>query len=151
MRDAELDPAARLWSLPAQRTKNGRPHEVPLSDAAIAIIGSLPKFAGSDYMFTGTGRTPFSGFSRGLARLKTAMTSRGKEETPHWTLHDLRRTAATGMAGLGIAPHIIEAAMNHVSGSRAGIAGVYNRHHHSDEKRAALDTWAFHIKRIVNK
>ena len=68
---------------------------------------------------------------------------------PHWTVHDLRRTVVTGMAEIGIAPHIIEAIVNHVSGHKGGVAGVYNRAKYSQEKRAALQRWADHVERIV--
>jgi integrase len=69
---------------------------------------------------------------------------------PHWRLHDLRRTAATGMAGIGISPHIVEAALNHVSGFRAGVAGTYNRYNYANEKRAALERWALHVQGTVS-
>ena len=72
-----------------------------------------------------------------------------KPATP-WILHDLRRTAATGMAELGIPPHIIEAVLNHVSGARAGVAGVYNRAAYAPEKKAALERWAAHIEGLVS-
>jgi len=70
--------------------------------------------------------------------------------TPPWRLHDLRRTAATGMADIGIPPHIVEAALNHVSGAKAGVAGTYNRAAYANEKRAALERWALHIERLVS-
>jgi integrase len=69
---------------------------------------------------------------------------------PPWRLHDLRRTAATGMAEIGIAPHIVEAALNHVSGVKAGVAGTYNRATYAEEKRAALERWASHVEGIVS-
>ena len=69
---------------------------------------------------------------------------------PPWRLHDLRRTAATGMAEIGIAPHIVEAALNHVSGARAGVAGTYNRAAFAPEKRAALERWAAHVEGLIS-
>ncbi len=150
MRRSELDLTHGTWSLPRARTKNDRPHEVPLSDAALDIIESVPVFAAGDFIFSGTGRSPFSGFSRAFSRLNDRMTQLADASIPHWTLHDLRRTAATRMAGLGVAPHVIEAALNHISGSKAGVAGIYNRHSHAEEKRAALDGWAGEVQRIVN-
>jgi integrase len=66
-----------------------------------------------------------------------------------WTIHDLRRTAATRMADLGIQPHVIEAVLNHVSGHKAGVAGIYNRSTYATEKRAALDTWGNHVQVII--
>lgn len=156
MRWLELDLGARLWTLPRERSKNDTAHEVPLSDQALAIIERLPRIAGkAKLVFTTTGETPMSGFSRGKERLdklvladlqEAARRSGGdpdKVEPPdRWTLHDLRRTMASGMARLGIQLPIIEKVLNHSSGSFAGIVGVYQRHSFSDEKRAALERWA---------
>jgi integrase len=88
---------------------------------------------------------PFSGWSNSKTRLDVRI-----EETagklPHWTPHDFRRTAATMMAEIGIQPHVIEAILNHVSGHKSGVAGVYNR---AAEKRTALDLWAEHLTGII--
>ena len=96
-------------------------------------------------MFTTNGRTPVSGWSKIKKKLDATMGS-----ARPWRLHDLRRTCATGMASIGIAPHVIEACLNHVSGSRAGVAGVYNRYGHMPEKKAALERWAAHVEAIVS-
>lgn len=145
MSRTELDLEARLWSLPAERTKNGRFHAVWLADAALAVLAKVPRLAGTDLMFTGTGRTPVSGFSRAKRELDQAMGS-----GPRWTLHDCRRTVASGMGDeLGIAPHVVEAVLNHASGAKAGVAGVYNRSEYAAEKRAALERWAAHVEQIV--
>ena len=108
------------------------------------------------FVFSTNGRSPISGFSKTKMRLDGAMLAearkeRGKEITiPSWRLHDLRRTCATGMAGLGVAPHIIEAVLNHVSGAKAGVAGTYNREAYQEEKRAALERWASHVSAIIS-
>lgn len=142
--DSEIN--GELWTLSAARTKNGREHEVPLSDLALNIIKSIPRRDKRDLLF-GTGAGPFSGFSKA----KAAMDSRlGKKVSP-WRLHDLRRTAATGMARLGVQPHVIEAVLNHISGHKAGVAGVYNRATYRTEKSAALKLWAEHIQRILSE
>jgi integrase len=92
-----------------------------------------------------SGDTPFAGLSKAKRRLDTA------SGVSQWTLHDLRRTAATGMAVCGARPHVIEAALNHISGdSKRGVAGIYNRARYSDEIRKALQAWADHIGGIVN-
>jgi integrase len=129
--------------LPQERTKNGREHIVPLSDAAKAILDRFPR---GDRLFVfGRDDTGYSGFTRSKERLDKRI-----GEIAHWTVHDLRRTAATLMAGeLRIQPHIIEAVLNHVSGHKAGVAGIYNRASYEKEKRAALALWAEHLTAIV--
>lgn len=71
------------------------------------------------------------------------------EGVAHWQFHDLRRTCASGMGDIGIAPHIVEACLNHISGARAGVAGIYNRAEYASEKRIAFDCWATHVEQIV--
>ncbi len=100
---------------------------------------------GTDLVFTTTGTTPLSGWSKIKKRLDGILGN----TVPPWRLHDLRRTAATGMASIGIAPHIVEAALNHVSGAKASVAGIYNRHQYEPEKQAALERWANHVERLV--
>jgi integrase len=133
---SELDLDTKVWTIPRERTKNDMAHEVPLSDPAIEILRSMPKISGrARYVFTTTGTTPVGGFSRAKDRLDTAvsaMTDRA-ESLARWTFHDLRRTAASGMARLGINLPVIEKVLNHTSGSFAGIVGVYQRHSFADE------------------
>lgn len=140
---SELDLAGGLWRLPAERTKNGRSHDVPLSHTALSLISETPAIENRDYLF-GEGKGAFSGFSRAKRALdeRTGLTAQ-------WRLHDLRRTCATGMANLGTLPHVVEAVLNHVSGTRAGVAGIYNRASYSNEKRAALELWAKHVTALV--
>jgi len=140
MMRAELTDDGATWNIPGVRTKNKRPHVVPLAPLARKLICT-----GSEgFVFTITGRSPVSGWSKIKRRLDENM------KIPPWRLHDLRRTAATGMAEIGIAPHIVEAALNHVSGVKAGVAGTYNRAVYAEEKRAALERWASHVERIVS-
>ena len=141
----ELDLAGALWSLPAARSKNKRPHDVPLSAPALKILSEAPQQANRPLIF-GRGEGPFSGFTNAKTRLDAQV---GASE--HWTLHDLRRTAATLMGDkLGILPHVVEAVLNHVSGHKAGVAGIYNRATYTNEKRAALDVWAAHVVKLLN-
>lgn len=137
------------WHLPALRTKNGRAHDVPLSKAAAAILRSVEPVTGSvGYIFTTTGNVPVSGFDKARKNIAARMTARATEERgepveiPHWTFHDLRRTAATGMARLGLPVRVTEAVLNHVSGTAAGIVSVYQRYDYEIEKRRALEAWA---------
>ena len=143
MRWAELDMEKRLWTLPAERTKNKRKHEVPLSPAAMAIIDRLPRTS-DEFVFSVRG-TPVTGFGYNWDRLRELL----PPDMPQWVVHDLRRTAASGMAALGVSLPVIEKVLNHVSGSLAGIVGVYQRHEFAAEKRAALRQWADHVERLV--
>jgi integrase len=154
---AELELDANIWTIAKERSKNGVAHEIPLSGAALRILEALPRIeAGSrpaSFVFTTNGRTPPSGFSKARARINAAIleeaTATGQEPLTPWTLHDLRRTAASGMAGLGIAPHVVEAVLNHRSGTIKGVAKVYNRYNYATEKRAALEQWARRLAAIV--
>ena len=161
---AEIDFDKQLWSLPADRTKNGRPHDVPLSASAIAILEKMPRLA--DRVFPSAKKTSertISGFSKTKRRIDALILEERKrraaawdqpsddvEPMPAWVLHDLRRTTVTGMAELGVQPHVIEAVVNHVSGHKAGVAGVYNRATYAVEKREALERWSAHIASIVD-
>ncbi|MCJ2055100.1 integrase arm-type DNA-binding domain-containing protein [Methylobacterium sp. J-048] len=135
-----------LWSLPGARTKNRLPHDVALSPVALEVIRLGPLRVGRDLIF-GTRENGFSGWSKAKSELDARILSNGDEVRP-WRLHDLRRTAATGMAALGTLPHVVEAVLNHISGHRAGVAGIYNRHAYAAEKRAALDEWSNHVAKI---
>lgn len=140
--------------LPPERTKNSRQHEVPLSRQAKAILERQSKRKGRDFVF-GIGELGFSGWSDCKARLDQALlalrrkTNRKAKAMPDWRLHDLRRTCATGMAEFGVQPHIIEAVLNHVSGHKAGVAGIYNRARYAGEMRDALQRWADHLDQIT--
>jgi len=142
------------WHLPGSRTKNGRPHTVPLPNTARELIATMRGDSG--FLFTTNGRTRVSGWSRMKARLDAAMLALAREERgpkaviAPWRLHDLRRTAVTGMAELGIRPDVIELTVNHISGHRGGIAGVYNKSELLDERRAALERWSLHVAGLVS-
>lgn len=130
-----------VWKIP--QTKNDRPHTLPMTPAALEIIEALPVFEGP-FLFTTTGgEIPFAGFSKFKARLDKAAGVTG------WRLHDLRRTAATGIAGLGFPPHVVERILNHVRGVISGVAAAYNRHGYENEMRAALEAWSRYVESIV--
>jgi integrase len=142
----EVDLDARLWTLPAARAKNSVEHSIPLSDQTVEILKVLPRIAGSDFVFTINGRNPI----RGADAIKRRLDALTAPNTPPWVLHDIRRTVASGMARLGINLPVIEKLLNHVSGTFAGIVGVYQRHSFADEKRAAMQTWARHVEQLVS-
>ena len=145
-----------LWTIPEHRTKNGLPHDVPLTPAAEKLLAALHRRDGRDFVF-GSRAGPFSGWSKAKAELDGRMLAAAKEQHGcdakllPWRLHDLRRTASTRMAELGVFPHVVEAVLNHVSGHKAGVAGVYNRAVYSEAKRAALDLWGAHVAKLVGE
>ena len=151
LRWSEVSLDESLITLPGERTKNHRPHAIPLSEPAKSIIEMQPRrltAAGlpRDLIF-GIGDGPFSGWSNSKNKLNAKIEQTG---TPlsGWQPHDLRRSFATHAAEIGIAPHIIEACLNHV-GSRSGVSGVYNRALYEREKRIALDRWAEWLLAVV--
>jgi integrase len=144
------------WTLPGSRSKNGDEHVVPLSPEVVAILEALPRIG--RFIFTTTGKSPVSGFTRAKERVdrlmietanRTLTASADPVAIPPFTIHDLRRTAATGMAGLRFPPHVVEAVLNHRSGTRRGVAGVYNRFNYAEEKRAAIEAWAMFVVETV--
>lgn len=148
-----------MWQIPATRTKNRRPHVVPLPLLARDLIANVRSMSGKrGLVFTTTGETPVSGWSKVKRRLDEAMLEAARKEfaaarrdpseakIAPWRLHDLRRTAVTGMAELGVRPDVIEKVVNHVSGYRGGVAGVYNRSELMAERRTALERWAAHVQ-----
>lgn len=159
-----------IWSLPRERTKNGTAHAVPLSKPAREILRALlpddaneakrvlndRRTAGA-LVLPGAAETPFAGWSKAKRALdKAIMDARTKAganavSLVPWSVHDLRRTVATGLQRLGVRLEVTEAVLNHISGSRSGIAGVYQRHDWAAEKRAALDAWAAHVVMIVKR
>lgn len=151
MRWTEL--AGNAWTIPGQRTKNHREHTVPLSPQALTLIEAQSHRNDRDFIFgdgprrLGDTQRGFSGWSKAKAALDERIVDAQGKPLPAWTIHDLRRTAATMMADkLGVLPHIIEAVLNHISGHRAGVAGVYNRARYEAEMRAALCAWGDYVE-----
>ncbi|MGI9503692.1 MAG: site-specific integrase, partial [Geminicoccaceae bacterium] len=143
MRWSEIDLERRLWEIPGTRTKNHRPHQVPLSDQVLGILETLDRRQGRDLIF-GTGKGGFSGFGQSKAR------SDRRSGLSGWRVHDLRRTAVTGMVEIGIQPHVVEAVVNHISGHKGGVAGIYNKATYATEKRQALKAWANALEAIAH-
>jgi integrase len=144
----EVSPDLSTWTIPASRAKNSHAHTVPLSEQAQAVLRAAPRQSheagdcGLDLVFSARGG-PFAGWSKAKAQLDEA------SGVKNWRIHDLRRTVATGLQKLGVRLEVTEAVLNHVSGSRAGIVGVYQRHNWADEKRAALNAWGAHVAALV--
>jgi integrase len=151
---SEVDFDNPTITLPPARTKNKRKHVLPLSASALGILKAQPHRTLGDSsprdLLFGFGGGPFSGWSIAKKKLEAKITEgRMEKPLPHWTLHDLRRTAATRMADLGVQPHVIEAVLNHVSGHKSGVAGIYNRSTYEREKRQALELWADYVAAVA--
>jgi integrase len=130
----------RIWQLPARRTKNGKDHVVHLSPEALSILGRLKQHEA--FVFC-VGKRPFQDFSRHKRKLDLIC------GVSNWRLHDLRRTCVSGMAALGIAPHVADKILNHQSGTISGVAAVYQRHEFFAERKAALMLWGSHVGSIL--
>ena len=138
-----------VWTIPGSRTKNGRTFSLTLPPLALQIIAKVPVIESeSGFIFTTNGRTPVSGFSVAKRQLDAAMKGAG-HAVPEFRLHDLRRTAATGMARLGTSLPVIEKVLNHISGSFGGIVSVYQKFDYASEKADALARWAQHVDGLV--
>jgi integrase len=144
LRWVEIDREKRAIALPGERTKNKRAHTI-VSDAAIKIVECVPRVVGMQHVFGGAADSGFWPWGRS----KAALDARLDGEVKAWVLHDLRRSCATGMAELGVAPHVIEMALNHQSGSKGGIAGIYNRSRYAKEAAQAFALWSDHVAKIA--
>ena len=139
----EINTGTRTWKLPSSRTKNAKAHEVYLSDQAIAVLGRADKTG--KFVFSRSGTVPFQDFSLAKRELDQLSGVIG------WRLHDLRRTCVSGMARLGIAPHVADKILNHQNGTISGVAAVYQRHDFLSERKKALEMWGAHVQRAVAK
>jgi integrase len=137
----EIDLKTRTWNLSSVRTKNAKPHEVHLSKPVIEVFNRAEP-AGK-FVFSRSEANSFQDFSllkRELDRL-SGVTG--------WRLHDLRRTCVSGMARLGVAPHVADKILNHQAGTISGVAAVYQRHDFLSERREALERWGAHVGLII--
>ena len=137
----ELDLQQRIWTIPKSRTKNGKAHVVHLSDQAVGVLKRADQ--NGPLVFSLLGTKPFQEFSRAKSLLDELS---GVSE---WRLHDLRRTCVSGMARLGVAPHVADKILNHQAGTISGVAAVYQRHEFIAERRAAMDLWGAHIGELL--
>jgi integrase len=139
----ELDLAQRIWTLPRTRTKNAKLHAVHLSEQSMAVLRRLDRRG--PCVFSPVGKKPFQKFSKAKRLLDQLSGVTG------WRLHDLRRTCVSGMARLGIAPHVADKILNHQAGTISGVAAVYQRHEFLSERRQALDLWGAHVGKMLNE
>jgi integrase len=150
LRWSEINFDKGVIELPPARTKNKKPHQVPMSETVAAILRAQTRFENRDLVF-GYRDGPYQGWGEAKENLDARIAARTGKPLEPWTVHDLRRSTATHMADLGVQPHIIEAILNHVSGHKGGIAGIYNRANYAAEKTQALTLWAKHLAAIVKK
>lgn len=136
----ELDEKTRTWSIPSSRTKNKRTHMVHLSEQAWSVIEARPK---GTFVFATSGKKPFSAFAKGKEAIDQLCGVSG------WRVHDLRRTVVSGMARLGVPPHVADKILNHQAGTISGVAAVYQRHDFLTERKDALDRWSSHVSQII--
>lgn len=139
----EIEIGTRTWKLSSARTKNAKAHEVYLSDQAIGVLSRVKKTG--EFIFSRTGKVPFQDFSPAKREIDQLSGVAG------WRLHDLRRTCVSGMARLGIAPHVADKIFNHQNGTISGVAAVYQRHDFLAERKMALETWGAHVQRTVGR
>src|SRR5229473_1134901 len=137
----ELDLTGRVWTLPKSRAKNAKAHVVHLSQQSLTLLKGTGRRTG--FVFSFDRVKPFNVFSRAKRELDKISGITG------WRLHDLRRTCVSGMARLGIAPHVADKILNHQAGTISGVAAVYQRHDFLAERREALETWGAHVTRIA--
>jgi len=142
----EVDQDHQLWNLPAERTKNGRPHTIPLSTQAWTLIEARPRFAGCDFVFTIDGKRAVNNWDE----VKHRISAKAGITASSWRLHDLRRTCASGMQRLGVSVPVVEKALNHGSNSFRGIIATYQTHDYADEIRVALQRWGDHVEDLVS-
>jgi integrase len=158
MKWAHVDKQRALWELPGEDTKSGRPHDVPLSAAALDILFAkdkrgnylFPRFEGLHVWTTTSGAKPISGWSKAKAALDKIITAKRKGKAlASWTVHDIRRTVATHLAKTGVPVHVVSALLNHTAGSTMGITAIYARHRYLDERRAALEAWGKYVEGLA--
>ncbi len=148
MRWREIDLDGSTWTIARERTKNGKAHTIDLCPQVVAMLAPVGETIAArfacyvdDLVFSTTGTTSVSGFGRVKARIDARMKKILGDRFEPWRTHDLRRTAASGMAGLGFQPQVIERVLNHVSGAQGGLVSVYQRHEYREERKRALLAW----------
>jgi integrase len=153
MQWSEISDDLSTWTIPGSRMKNGRPHDVHLAEPARAVLRTLPRIKGRDLIFSTTGATPVSGFSKAKTALDAAMArvrgeieaKTGRKTATPWRLHDFRRTGVSTLARLGFDSIVVDKLLAHQPGKLKGVAAVYQRHDFANERARALDAWAAHV------
>jgi integrase len=139
----DLNVPRQIWVIPGEHAKNGKPHLVHLSAPMRSLLRATPRTG--DIVFSADGQTLFQGYSKAKVRLDRL------SRVSHWTLHDLRRTVVSGMARLGVAPHVADKILNHQGGTISGVAAVYQRHEFLKERQDALRLWGEHVMVLTRR
>jgi integrase len=159
MRWSELSPDGCTWLIPGARVKNGKPHDVHLSPPARQILRLIPRRNGYDLVFSTTGKTPISGFSRAKKALDAAIAvgrdkrrkaARTSPAIIPWRLHDIRRTGVSTLARLGVDSIVADKLLGHQAAKLRGVAAVYQRHDFAEERARALEMWAAYVIDLIN-
>lgn len=137
---SEIDITARIWTIPTERSKNARAHRIYLSDQAMAILAQVPRFTGSDLVFSASGQNQYSRWSQAKKALDRDCGVTG------WRLHDIRRTIVTHMAANGVPPHVADKLLSHKTGAINGVAAVYQQHDFFKEQSQALINWGHDVE-----
>ena len=143
MRREELDLAQRVWTIPGSRAKNAKAHIVHLCHQSLTVLKD--RNDRGPFVFSVLGAKPYQEFSKAKRELDRLSGVTG------WRLHDLRRTCVSGMARLGVSPHVADKILNHRSGTISGVAAVYQRHEFLAERQAALDLWGAHVGQLLRE
>jgi hypothetical protein len=143
MRWSEISPDLSVWTIPAQRMKRGQAHSVTLTDTAREALGAVTRIEGQDLVFTTTGKTPISGFSK----IKTKLDK--LSGVTAWVLHDFRRAGPSTLARLGFSSIVADKLLAHQPSALSSVARTYQQHDFSAEKKVALEAWAAHVLRCA--
>ncbi len=152
---SEFDMEGRLWTIPAERYKNGHAHTVYLTDAMLAVLAEVPRFKDVDLLFPAQGNAdqPMSGDQKVKdridKRMRETLRKADAKEPENWCVHDFRRTIATGLQRLGFRPDIADQVIGHVGSTRKGAAAHYLHHRYEEERKEALETWSKHVSGVV--
>jgi integrase len=142
---SEIDFDGVVWRISGDRMKTGKPHSVHLSPPALAVLEGLPRFEGADFVFSMTGTSHISGYSKAKRHLDAAVTKMRGAPLAQWWPHDFRRSGVTTLASMGFDALVVDLLLAHRPGVLRGVAGVYQRHDFASERAAALDAWAAHV------
>lgn len=138
---ADVDFIRQVWVVPGEHAKNGKPHIVHLNEQALTLLKATPRTG--NLVFSSDGARLFQGYSKAKRRLDLI------SSVDDWTLHDIRRTVVSGMARIGVPPHVADKILNHQSGTISGVAAVYQRHDFLKERAEAVSLWGSHVTDLI--